>query len=86
MQTSQQHPALSLVIPTYNERENLPKLVSRLITTLERAGHAFEIIVVDDDSPDQTWKIASEMAAKDDRVKIIRRHICWLWPRRRGSP
>ncbi len=73
MQTSKEYPAFSLVIPTYNESRNLPHLVRRVTRTLEEAGVSFEIIVVDDDSPDGTWKLAQEMHAGDPRVRLVRR-------------
>lgn len=65
--------AFSLVIPTYNEKENLPYLIARLTKTLELVGYKFEIIIVDDDSPDETWKLATEMALKEPRLRVIRR-------------
>ena len=46
---------LSLIIPTYNERENIVPLIQRIVSTLEKALNSFEIILVDDDSPDKTW-------------------------------
>lgn len=66
-------PVLSLVLPTYNEKDNLPRLVPRLTEVLERIGGRFEIIVVDDDSPDGTWRLAAEMAATDPRLRVVRR-------------
>ena len=62
---------LSVIIPTYNELENLPILISRLQLTLGQLD--YEIIVVDDDSPDGTWKVAQELNSRDDRIKVIRR-------------
>ena len=41
-------PELSLIVPTYNEAENLPELVNRVGSAME--GYSFELIVVDDDS------------------------------------
>jgi len=66
-------PRLSLVLPTYNESANLPRLIPRLTSALERIGHPFEVIVVDDDSPDGTWALAAELAARDARIRVIRR-------------
>ena len=66
-------PPISLVLPTYNEVRNLPRLVPRLTSVLEREGVSFEIIVVDDDSPDGTWALAGEMAMSDRRLRVIRR-------------
>ncbi len=64
-------PEISIVVPTYNERENIPELVRRLDTTL--AGIAWEIIVVDDSSPDGTTELAKQMARSDPRVRCLRR-------------
>jgi dolichol-phosphate mannosyltransferase len=57
------------VIPTYNEAENLPLLVPKV---LERDPR-LEVLVVDDDSPDGTGRIADEMAARDPRVHVMHR-------------
>lgn len=66
-------PLLSLVLPTYNERENLPAVVDRLVRSLEDGAVDFEIVVVDDDSPDGTWALAEEMSARDPRIRCVRR-------------
>jgi dolichol-phosphate mannosyltransferase len=58
-----------VVIPTYNERENLGPIVARLHEALPEA-HA---LVVDDGSPDGTGQLADEMAAADDRVHVMHR-------------
>lgn len=62
----------SLIIPTYNEKENIEPLLDKLRETLA-AREEFEIIVVDDDSPDLTWKLVESYALKDQRIKVIRR-------------
>jgi dolichol-phosphate mannosyltransferase len=62
---------LSLVLPTYNEAANLKAILPRLSKVLE--GLAHEVIVVDDDSPDQTWKIAEELAKNDPSLRVLRR-------------
>src|SRR5687768_4317608 len=50
---------LSLVIPTFNESQNVVPLIDRLESLLEPLlGDAYELIVVDDDSPDRTWELA----------------------------
>ncbi|GAB6102853.1 glycosyltransferase family 2 protein [Thermococcus atlanticus] len=61
---------VSVIIPTYNERENLEELFDRISRALK--GYDFEIVVVDDDSPDRTWARAMELAEKYP-VKVIRR-------------
>jgi len=63
---------LSLIIPTYNEKDNIISLLDEITETLG-PDEAFEIIVVDDDSPDLTWNIVEEYALRNKRVKIIRR-------------
>jgi dolichol-phosphate mannosyltransferase len=63
----------SLVVPTYNEAKNLPVLVLRVVTVLERMDIPFEIIVVDDDSPDGTWRVAEELAVEEPRLRVMRR-------------
>jgi dolichol-phosphate mannosyltransferase len=62
---------VSLIVPTFNERDNLIPLVQRVRQAL--SGHAYELIIVDDDSPDETWKLATEMAATDPHLRVIRR-------------
>jgi 2-(1,2-epoxy-1,2-dihydrophenyl)acetyl-CoA isomerase len=64
-------PELSIVVPTFNERENIPRLIDTLRAAL--AGVAWELIVVDDDSPDGTSETAKQIAAADARIRCIRR-------------
>jgi dolichol-phosphate mannosyltransferase len=63
----------SLIIPTYNENKNIPELYSKLTVVLNSLGLDSEIIIVDDNSPDETWRVAEELARQDKRVKVIRR-------------
>lgn len=62
---------LSLVIPTYNEAESLPVLLPRIADAL--VGMPHEIIIVDDDSPDGTWRRAEELQAEFPALRVIRR-------------
>ncbi|MEE9151262.1 MAG: polyprenol monophosphomannose synthase [Thermoplasmata archaeon] len=59
---------VSIVLPTYNEKENIAALIQ---IVLEQVKEECEVIVVDDNSPDGTWKIVEEIS--DPRVKLIRR-------------
>lgn len=62
---------LSVVTPTYNEAENIGTLISRISETLKDIPH--EIIVSDDDSPDETWKIAEDISKENPNVRCLRR-------------
>jgi dolichol-phosphate mannosyltransferase len=62
---------LSVVVPTFNERDNVELLFRKLETAL--AGVAWEVIFVDDNSPDGTWQVVREMARRDPRARCIRR-------------
>ena len=62
---------LAVVIPTFNERANVPLLIAKLDAAL--AGRAWEAIFVDDDSPDGTSDAARAIARADPRVRVIQR-------------
>ena len=64
-------PTLSVVVPTYREAANVPVLFERLKAAL--AGLPWEMIVVDDDSSDGTADVAYRLAARDTRMRCIRR-------------
>lgn len=65
---------LSLILPTYNESQNIQKIIP-IITQLldEILLDAYEIIVVDDNSPDQTWKLGLEMIPDYPQLRVMRR-------------
>lgn len=62
---------LSVIVPTFNERDNVATLVTRLDAAL--SGIAWEVIFVDDNSPDGTSDIVRALARTDPRVRCIRR-------------
>lgn len=62
---------LSIILPTYNERENISPLIESILREIE--GEKFEIIVVDDDSPDRTWEIVKQLQQHMPFVHLIRR-------------
>jgi polyisoprenyl-phosphate glycosyltransferase len=64
--------AHSVVIPLYNEQDNVRELVDRLVPVLERSDEGFEIVFVDDGSRDQTSDVVRVAAAADPRVKLVR--------------
>jgi dolichol-phosphate mannosyltransferase len=64
----------SLVVPTYNEAANIMALIERLTEILEHVyPQAYEIIVVDDDSPDGTWAIAETLTHDYPQLQVLRR-------------
>jgi dolichol-phosphate mannosyltransferase len=64
-------PELSVVVPTFNERDNVTVLYRRLAANL--TDIAWEVVFVDDNSPDGTWEVVRGLAQKDSRVRCIRR-------------
>lgn len=64
-------PELTIVLPAFNERANIPVLVERLSRAL--SGIDWEVIVVDDNSPDGTSAVTRAIGAQDRRVRCIRR-------------
>jgi dolichol-phosphate mannosyltransferase len=64
-------PVLSVVVPTFNERDNVTKLYRKLEAAL--TGIAWEVVFVDDNSPDGTWDVVRDLARQDSRVRCIRR-------------
>ena len=70
-----------VIIPTFNERENLPLIVGRV----HKARPDVHVLIVDDGSPDGTGELADELALADpDRVHVMHRHGQG-WARRRLS-
>lgn len=60
---------VAVLIPTYNERENLPRVVSRV----RAAAPEVDVVVLDDNSPDGTGDVADALAAEDSKVQVIHR-------------
>jgi len=64
-------PVISVVVPTFNERDNVTTLYQRLAAAF--GATAWEVVFVDDNSPDGTWQVVRELSQKDARVRCIRR-------------
>jgi dolichol-phosphate mannosyltransferase len=64
-------PELSIIVPTFNERENIAELIGRLVVCL--GDRSWEVVFVDDDSPDGTADLVREHAATDSRVRCVQR-------------
>jgi glycosyltransferase involved in cell wall biosynthesis len=65
-------PAISLVIPVYNEKESLRPLYEKICASMERVGETFEIIFVDDGSRDGSFNVMQALHALDPRVRVVR--------------
>jgi dolichol-phosphate mannosyltransferase len=65
-------PYFSIVVPVFNEEENLPELHRRLTDVLTELGKPYEIVFVDDGSRDGTPKLLRKLHKDDDRVRMIR--------------
>ena len=65
-------PEVAVVIPTYNEAQNLEQIVKAV------RGHGYAVVVVDDNSPDGTGDLADDLAASDPEVRVVHR------PRKEG--
>lgn len=64
-------PELSIVVPTFNEKDNIGALIERLVLCLD--GRSWEVVFVDDDSPDGTAAVVRQHAAADSRVRCVMR-------------
>jgi dolichol-phosphate mannosyltransferase len=62
---------LSVISPTYNEAENVGRLIAELEKTLQSID--YEILISDDDSPDRTWARVEEIGRRNPRVRALRR-------------
>lgn len=71
-QGSESRPEISLVIPVYNEEENLPVLAAEIRAALEPVGRPYEVILVDDGSTDATPEVMRRLAREDPRVRVLR--------------
>ncbi len=65
------NPAISVVIPLYDEVENLEDLHREVTSTLEEAGRSFELVLVDDGSSDGTRAKLLEIEGRDERVRVV---------------
>jgi dolichol-phosphate mannosyltransferase len=64
---------ISVMTPVYNERDNLPLLVDSLQTVFHESPYDFEMIIIDDNSPDGSGEIADELSTKYGNIKVLHR-------------
>ncbi len=62
---------LSLVVPIYNEEENIPLLYDEIREVLEKTSFSYELICIDDGSSDRSVAVLEQLSQKDDRVVVI---------------
>ena len=62
-----------VMIPTYNERENIIQLLDEILKLTDKIRERLEIVVVDDNSPDKTWKLVQDYGKKDKRIHLLLR-------------
>jgi len=63
---------VSIVVPIYNEEENIPALYEKVSHALNASGLEYELILVDDGSSDRSYLLLHDLAMKDTRVRVIR--------------
>lgn len=66
-------PKLNIVIPTYNESENIKNLLESITGIMEKNKIDYKIIIVDDNSPDGTWQIVEEIMKNNKNIHLIKR-------------
>lgn len=64
---------ITLVIPTYNEAGNIPILVAKVFEAFNSNNLNGYVLIVDDDSPDQTWKVAEDLRPQYPNLSVLRR-------------
>jgi len=62
---------LSIIVPVYNEEENIQELYDKITNVLTKLGKSYEIIYIDDGSDDNSFEILSEIAKADEKLKVI---------------
>jgi glycosyltransferase involved in cell wall biosynthesis len=66
------HPTLSVIVPFFNEEESIRPLYLAIVNAVEPLGVSFEMVFVDDGSRDDTVRVATELAAADGRVRVVK--------------
>ena len=65
-------PDLSVIVPFYNEEDNVARMHAAIVAALEPLGVPFEIVCVDDGSRDRTLELATGIARGDPRVRVVK--------------
>ena len=72
---------LSIIVPLYNEKENVERMYNAIEKAVTPLGLEYEILFVDDGSSDETFALASEIAAEDQRLRVVkfRKNYLFSW-------
>ena len=63
---------LSIILPIYNEEQNIPLLYNNIVTVIRRLDKTTEVLMVDDGSTDRSFAVMSALASQDPRVRVIK--------------
>ncbi len=66
-------PTISVILPTYNEKQNIVQVIEECITSLKEYRASLEIIIIDDDSPDGTASIVKKNYKDNEQIRVIQR-------------
>jgi glycosyltransferase involved in cell wall biosynthesis len=69
---SSHSPVLSVIIPVYREGEYLSVVLATIVAEVEKTGELFEILLVDDGSPDNTWEVIREISTHYPMLRALR--------------
>ena len=64
-------PDLSVIVPFYNEEENIRRMHAAIVAAIEPLGVPFEMVLVNDGSKDRTLELATDIAREDPRVRVV---------------
>ena len=70
--SSNEQPDLSVIVPFYNEEDNLVRMHAAIVSAMEPTGVSFEMVFVDDGSRDRTLERAVEVARTDSRLRVVK--------------
>ena len=65
------HPAISVIVPFFNEEDNISRMHAAIVAAVEPLGRPFEMVLVNDGSRDRTLELAIDLARRDPRVRVV---------------
>ncbi len=64
---------IAVIIPTYNEKDNIVRIISQMLSVLQSVGKSHEIVVVDDNSPDGTASLVQSLQSRHENIILLQR-------------